>query len=224
MYDIEIVDKFNFLGFILDKELKWKVHIQSITKKISKIMGVLCRLKHFLPEEILLTIYNTLVLPHLNYGILLWGQQSEKLVKLQKKLVRIITNSRYNSHTDPLFKKLKLLKVTDLCALHELKFCFKLENLLLPSYFLNEMFFRNNEIHRYSTRNANRYSLPQVKHAYAQNNLRYKIPIRFNSSPAEIIGKISTHTIKGFSIYIKKYYIDRYEIVCTSRNCYVCQY
>ena len=209
-YDIEIVDSFNFLGIHLDKDLKWKNHLDIIRKKISRIMGVLCRLKHFLPENILLTIYNALVLPHLNYGNLLWGHFSEKLVKLQNKMVRIITNSHYNSHADPLFKKLRVLKATHLCALHELKFCFKLKNSLLPFYFRNSMFVRNNETHSYNTRNADGYQLPQVRHEFAKNGLRFKIPARYNSSSEDIISRISTLSIKRFSMYVKRHYLNSY--------------
>ena len=56
---------------------------------------------------------------------LAWGYENERLTKLQKKSVRIITLSKYNAHTEPLFKKLKLLKLTDLLKLNELKFYYK---------------------------------------------------------------------------------------------------
>jgi hypothetical protein len=71
-HSIEFVDEFNFLGFIIDKHLSWKNHIYHISKKISKVTGVICRLKHFLPRHVLVTIYNSLILSQFNYGILLW--------------------------------------------------------------------------------------------------------------------------------------------------------
>ena len=129
---IQFVEDFNLLGMILDSNLTWKKHLEMISNKISRTSGVLNRLKNYLPQHILLTLYNTLVLPHFNYDILLWGEKTARLEKLQKKLVRIISNSKFNSHTDPLFKRLRILKVTHLCALHELKFCFKLHHCFLP--------------------------------------------------------------------------------------------
>ena len=102
-HDIEIVEEFNFLGIILDKNLNWKSHISHICKKISKTTGILCRLKRLVPQDVLLTLYNSLILPYLNYGILVWGHKSTKLVTLQKKIVRIITNSNFNAHFQPLF-------------------------------------------------------------------------------------------------------------------------
>ena len=59
-------------------------------------------------------IYNTLSLPHLNYGILLWGakvKKDQKLHLLQKKSMTIITSQHYRSHSEPIFKNLGLLMV-----------------------------------------------------------------------------------------------------------------
>ena len=221
--EIEIVDEFNFLGFLIDKHLTWKNHINFISKKISKSIGMMCRLKHFLPKHILLTIYNSLILPHINYGILLWGYKADKLSNLQKKAVRIISDTKYNAHTDPLFKTLKILKASHLCALHELKFCFKLENNILPDYFKENFFIKNRSVHRYNTRNLNQYQLPKIKHSFAKNCVRYRIPLIFNNSIPEIINKIYTHSYNGFTLYIKKYYLDTYSLQCFVQNCYVCQ-
>ena len=49
--------------------------------KLTKTVGVLNRLKYECPLDILKTLYNTLFLPHLNYGILLWGSETESIHK-----------------------------------------------------------------------------------------------------------------------------------------------
>ena len=98
--EVDCADNFNFLGILLDKHLNWK----SQTSKISGTIGVLTKLKQYLPSRILLTIYNTLIMPHLNYGILAWGYQPGCLVTLQKKAVRAITSSAYNAHTSPILR------------------------------------------------------------------------------------------------------------------------
>ena len=83
---IECVDSFNCLGFYLDKYMNWKRHTDYIASKISKSIGILNRLKHILPTEVKIIIYNSLILSHINYGILMWGYHSDRLYKLQKKL------------------------------------------------------------------------------------------------------------------------------------------
>ena len=63
--------------------------MDTLSAKIAKTVGILNTLKHVLPINILKMIYNSLILCHLNYGILLWGAQhnaNDKLHKLQKKL------------------------------------------------------------------------------------------------------------------------------------------
>jgi hypothetical protein len=76
-----------------------------------------------------------MIVSHLNYCILAWGYESTRVSKLQKKAMRVISISKYNAHTEPLFKNLKLLKIEDILKLNELKFYHKFENGLLPTYF-----------------------------------------------------------------------------------------
>ena len=64
---IDRVLKFNFLGLIISSDLKWSKHIDHISLKISKVIGIMYRLRPTLPEDILLTLYNSLIIPHFNY-------------------------------------------------------------------------------------------------------------------------------------------------------------
>ena len=113
---------FNYLGIIINEHMDWKNHIINISTKISKVIGTLKRLKHYLSTQTKLYIYNALITPHLNYGILAWGHESSRLSKLQKAAIRTITGKRYNAHTDPLFKEIKVLKVNDIFTLQQYKF------------------------------------------------------------------------------------------------------
>ena len=89
-------------------------------------------LKHQIPTHTLRTIYNALIIPHINYGILAWGQNLKQITKLQKKAVRTVTLSKYNAHTKPLFKQQSLLKIEDIMSLNELKFYYNLVHQNLP--------------------------------------------------------------------------------------------
>ena len=83
---IECVPNFNFLGIHFNQHLSWKSHITHISNLITKSVGVLNRLKNILPTSIKLMIYNALILSRINYGILAWGYQCERIFKLQKEL------------------------------------------------------------------------------------------------------------------------------------------
>ena len=78
-------------------------------------------------------LYTYLILPHINYCIMAWGYKGIRLLKIQKKPVRIITLSGYSTHSEPLFMQLNMLKIADQLRLQELKFYFKYnhKNLLL---------------------------------------------------------------------------------------------
>ena len=68
------------------------------------------KLKFQLPQNMLLTIYNSLILSQLNNCLLGWGYESKHLYKLQKWAMNIIDKSRRFSHTNPLFKKIENIK------------------------------------------------------------------------------------------------------------------
>ena len=88
--EVECVDNFVFLGLVLNKHLSWKDHINRTANKISKVIGIMYKLKHVFPQEALLAIYRSLILPHLNYCILIWGNITKRLFKLQKRALRVI--------------------------------------------------------------------------------------------------------------------------------------
>ena len=101
---IECVDEFNYLGLIINKNLKWNSHVNKIRNKISQTIGVINKLKHLIPQKTLLTIYNSLILPHINYCILAWGHDSNRILKLQKKAIRIIVKGSFYTHSEFIFK------------------------------------------------------------------------------------------------------------------------
>ena len=59
------VNNTKFIGVIIDENLTWKKHIDGITKTISRNIGMMNKLKFFVPERILRTLYCSLVLPYI---------------------------------------------------------------------------------------------------------------------------------------------------------------
>jgi hypothetical protein len=220
---VEFVEEFNYLGINLDQHLSWKSHINKVSKKISQNIGVMTRLKHYMPTYILLTLYNSLVFPYLNYGLLVWGAASCKLEKLQKMAIRTIDNAKYNAHTEPLFKKLGLLKLCDQFKLQEYNFMYKLQNELLSFYFQTSMFVRQSDVHEHNTRHATDFRIPLSKHSFVVNSIRYRLPNVINECPNIIKQKVLTHSYPGYVKYIKQNFISNYEVICNIQNCYICQ-
>ena len=116
---------FLFLGLNINKNLNRKNHIDCISIKISKTIGIMKRLRHVIPFDVLVMLFNTLILPHINYCILAWGYQSDKILLFQKKCLRVITGSIFFANSDPLFKAIGFLRVEDLFVINKIKLYFK---------------------------------------------------------------------------------------------------
>ena len=86
---IDVVQHFNYLGIMLDENMSWKTHIAMVRNKLSRINGILHRLKYYFPHYSLITLYKSLFTPHIDYGSLLWGQVGGNLDKLQEKLLEL---------------------------------------------------------------------------------------------------------------------------------------
>ena len=214
-------DSFNFLGLHITQHLTWTEHVRHISSRISRTAGQLNHLKHILPSKILITLYNTLILPHFNYCILTWGSQHQSISKLQKKCIRIVGNSHYCSHTEPILKNNNLLRIEDIYKLQQLSFYFKLKNGTLPPYFSTFPTTLNHEIHQHNTRR--KYIFPiRANHTFTKNSLRYKIVDLVNTTPCIITDKIRTHSLHGFITYTKAHFINSYNITCNIQNCYIC--
>ena len=113
------MDFTKLLGIYIDEHLCWAHRMDCLSKKTARNVGILSKLKHYLPMYIMNTLYYSLILSHLQYCTLLWAKTYSTCLNklrriLQKKAIRIITQSHYLAHTDPLFSKLKLLKLDDL--------------------------------------------------------------------------------------------------------------
>lgn len=216
---IERVPTFNFLGLNIDENLSFDAHVHKVSNKLSRSIGTLNKLKRFLPENTLILLYNSLILPHLQYAILCWGSKTSRMFKLQKRAVRIISNSKYNSHTDPIFKRLRILKISDVYKLSLLKFYYKFKKETLPKYF-HTMF--SSHAHSYLTRGRNDPVHTHTRTSSAQNSVRNYLPRFLDSVSKSIIDKIDTHSFQGFKGYCKTFYINCYDDQCTTINCYIC--
>ena len=218
---ISKTSEFNFLGLLIHETLTWQPHINKISIKLSKLIGIFKKLHKHLPTNTLLLMYNSLFLPHVNYSILAWGYSCDRITKLQKSVVRLICHAKYNSHTDLLFKTLKLLKTQDLLKLKALKFYFRYSQNQLPEYF-SDIYSLTPITHPYQTRNRHVPPLPIPKRNRARNCIRYFIPSLLKRTPPCITDKLYTHSMSSFSKYTKLHFISQYSETCTIANCYIC--
>ena len=111
-------DQVKHLGLNFDSNLNWKPYLKESSKKISRGIGVLSKIRHFVNRNILHQLYYSLIYPFLTYGLSIWrntyNATLRPLITLQKKALRTITFSKPDEHSEPLFKELEILKLTDL--------------------------------------------------------------------------------------------------------------
>ena len=154
------VNFIKFLGVYIDDKLTWNHHIKELSSTLSRSLGALNKARFTFSQSTLLILYYTLIYPHLIYGITSWGSELTSklncLLLRQKRAVRIISNSPYNAHSDPLFSRLKILKVVDIYKLQTLLLVYKFTHNLHPSdasNFLTRFNFTNILKH-YDTRST----------------------------------------------------------------------
>ena len=190
-----------------------------------KSLIVMNKLKNSLPKYILKLIYVSLVQSHLQYGLIVWGGnfgKSNRLVTLQKKAIRIISNSNYIAHTEPIFKKLQILKLCDMYRLQNIRLYYNAINLNCPFY-INSLISKMQITHHYNTRQKlNTFKSLRINKIQDQAICR-KIDQTWNELP-NIIKSLKDLTNKyTFIKKIKEYFINSYSVTCINRNCYSCK-
>ena len=145
------VKSFKLVGINLDDKLNWGEHSQKVRNKLAMASYALARLKRSVPEYIKLNIFNSLFKCHLDYCLPIWGDcpasAKRGFLGLQKKALRNMANTKFNSHTDKLFNKYKILKYEDLVKLSKGLLMFKISLGLHPLNIIN-IFKRTNNFNR----------------------------------------------------------------------------
>jgi len=200
-----------YLGIYIDSNLSWKPQVEYITKKIKRSIGLLSKLRYYVNSRILNNLYYALIYPFLMYGIIAWGNTYQTTLQplylLQKKVVRIITFSKFDEHSDPIFKHLNFVKIFDLVIFKISIFMYKYNSKLLPCAF--ESFFTTiDKVHGYNTRAASKkfLYLPKARTNYGKFNIRFQGPKIWNSID-ESVKKLS---LNQFKKKLKVEFISKY--------------
>ena len=173
---IPVTNFHNFLGVIIDKTLSFTYHIDLVSNKISKTIGILYKIKDFVPINILRIIYMSLIQSYLSYGVSAWGAANSTnlnhLVILQKRAIRLVNNSDYLDHTNPIFYNLNILKLNDFYIIRCLKYIYSA--IFLNKYNFIQSFILDQQVsHNYQTRTTD-LRLPTINKIKCKQSLIYK--------------------------------------------------
>ena len=184
-----------YLGLILDSHLNWRFHTDILASKLSRSIGMLCKIRHYVDCITLRSIYYGIFSSLMTYGSQIWGQFQNKYVnrilKLQDKAVRIINFGSSFDSRNPLYCKSKILKLSDNIKLLNFIFVYDSIKNNLPSIF-NNNFTRVNKYHNHNTRYAtkNTVALPKIKtQIYGIKSIKYQSSSSWNYFLGKFAGK-----------------------------------
>ena len=152
---IEKVSVFKYLGIKFDSNMSWSSHIDYLSGNISKRIGIVKRIKHFIPQETLIMLSNALVIPHFDYASSVWSNCSandqNNLQVLHNRLARTILSADIRTPIDDLLSSVNWIRLCDRWSNHMLILTFKCIKDMCPDYLCNQFKFVHN-IHDHITR------------------------------------------------------------------------
>ena len=206
-YNYDPISKVNFtkfLGVHYDSDMSFKTHINSLTQRLSRLAALLFRVQNFMPDFVLKNMYNAHVSSILNYCNIIWSNtystHLDPLIKVQKKIIRLITKSEYLAHTAPLFENMQILNIDSLRKYSLAVYFFKNLNLLLPNL---------QGRHQYGTRNRERPRPLRHSKTIYQKSFIYQAPVVWNELLDSAQPQITnTNTLSTFKRKLKQYLVQ----------------
>ena len=130
-YKLTLSDQIKYLGIYLDKYLNGHYQSKLTMQKLTRSLGMLSKVRHYVQVFKMKKIYHAMLEAHLRYDCQIRFQSNtnaikEKIEQLQKKALRMFSFSDFRAHSSPLFKKWKILKM---------KYIVDMENCLLSHSF-----------------------------------------------------------------------------------------
>jgi len=163
---IERVDVFKYLGIKFDSNMSWSPHVDYLSGNISKKIGVVKRVKYFLPQKTLIMLSNALVIPHFDYACSVWSNCSvtnqSHLQVLHNRLARTILSADIKTPIDDMLSSLNWIRLCDRWSNHMLTLIFKCLKNMCPDYLCNQFnFVHNNHDHITRSHTTNTLIVPK---------------------------------------------------------------
>ena len=170
--------------------MTWEHHVSTIISKVSKVIGVLRRLKPLLPQSTLTMIYNSLAQPYFDYCSIVWDSLGkglgQKLQRLQNRAARIITESDYNIRSSDILTSLNWTNLETRRTQQFKTFMYKTVNNMVPSY-LSGKFTSTSMIHEHSLRGSNhKLFVPRPLTESLKKSFSYRGTTLWNDIPVEL--------------------------------------
>jgi len=177
---------YKLLGIYLDEHLTFDLHVNNLCKKLSRSMYCIKTAKNNLNPPGLRSLYFALIHSHLSYCPIILNCLNKtnfnRLEKIQKKAIRIITKSAYNAHTQPLFLNSKILPLDKIIKQGKLLFMHSVFYEYAPSSFQNVWQKNRDRQISQNLRNENEFTLPIPRIEQFKKFPLYSLPQEWNSA------------------------------------------
>ena len=195
---LDRTDCVKFLGIYVDEKLTWNNHLNYISGKISRSLGMISRVCRILPVDILKTLYYSMIYPYLLYCCIVWGgactTSLHKLEVLQNRAVRLITRSPFRASSRPIFKQLNVLRLADIRQVQIALFMFEIRNSSLPKCCL--LYCSPNLNNYYSMRNVCDFLTPAFRTNIREQSVSVLGPRLWNMLPLDVRSSVSLFCFK----------------------------
>ena len=212
-----------FLGLWVDDKLNFLTHVSKLKNKLNTGLFHLSNAKEHSPIRIRLSIYRALIESHLRYACTTYGSAPmasiEELFIIQKKAIRHVTKSFYQAHTDPLFLKLNILKITDLIVFERAMIVYNFRHRNLPESFDRNYFEFISAAELTRTNDPLFIKLPKDVCKTLSRTPYLMIAKAWNSVPYHI--KLTANKTK-FKSNLTAHLVSSYNSVCSKLNCRSC--
>ena len=152
---IKKVYSYKYLGVIIDDNLNWSEHIETLKNKLLKTIGVLYKTRYYLNEKSLYLIFNSLFMSHVKYGLLCWGRANagkiSEIDKLINRALRCMHFKKWNESIRSIKTTKKILNVKNMFKYDLGVFMYKFRRNMLPVNF-KPYYTEINKIHQHLTR------------------------------------------------------------------------
>ena len=213
-----------YLGVLMDSNLCWKYHLSHLSK-ISSNIGMIARLRHFTPFVTLFNIYRSLISPSISYGLIAWGQAAKthvnKILLLQKRVVRLMNFAKFSVHAVPLFISTNILPLPSLSFKNYSFLIHDVYNKVVPSN-ISDLFTPTKDVHHYNNRSstAGDFYINYSRLNHYKNSFSIMDAKIWNSNP-NVMRQLSKYRFKKkiteylFQIFLKQ---DSYVDIVTLIN------
>ena len=181
-----------YLGVLIDEHLSWKHHINELIIKLNRSNSLLSKIRHYVKESTLRSLYFSLFSSHMSYCCQIWGQSGSyhlnKILSIQRSALRIISFRPFRSNVSDLFRSLNIPLFSTLVRISNLLYVFDSLSSNLPVSIAN-YFCKSRDVHSYNTRNIQHGKLvpPAFKSIkYGKYSIKYQCATEWNKSILEI--------------------------------------